>query len=172
MVTWLQSGTYPYKPNLYGPKGGSPTRSNRGQQYGRFPSQQGLILGATSKNINEKIEDCRTPPPLKHNDTALVGSGCTGHFLISNAPCLNKTLTTNPLTVRLPNGQTMKSTYTATLDIPQLRKSAKAAHIFPAMENNSLLSVDQLCDEGYFVLFRIDEVKILNEKTEKYHERK
>jgi hypothetical protein len=58
----------------------------------------------------------------------------------------------------------MKSTHTATLDIPQLRKSAKAAHIFPAMENNSLLSVEQLCDEGYFVLFSRDEVKILDEK--------
>jgi hypothetical protein len=58
----------------------------------------------------------------------------------------------------------MKSTHTATLDSPQLRKSAKAAHIFPAMENNSLLSVGQLCDEGYFVLFSINEVRILDEK--------
>jgi hypothetical protein len=58
----------------------------------------------------------------------------------------------------------MKSTHTATLDIPHLSKSTKAAHIFPAMENNSLLSVVQLCDEGYFVLFTIDEIKILNEK--------
>jgi hypothetical protein len=45
-----------------------------------------------------------------------------------------------------------------------LSKSAKAAHIFPAMENNSLLSVGKLCDEGYFVLFSRDEVKILDEK--------
>jgi hypothetical protein len=122
------------------------------------------LLGATSKNNNEKFDDCGTPPLLKHNETALVDSGCTGHFLLSNFPCLNKNLTTNPLTVRLPNGQTMKSTHTATLDITQLSKSAKAAHIFPAMENNSLLSVGQLCDEGYCLLFSIDEVKILNEK--------
>jgi hypothetical protein len=58
----------------------------------------------------------------------------------------------------------MKSTHTSTLDIPQLSKSAKAAHIFPSMENNSLLSVGQLCDEGYFVLFGRDEVNILDEK--------
>jgi hypothetical protein len=58
----------------------------------------------------------------------------------------------------------MKSTHTSTLDIPQLSESAKAAHIFPAMGNNSLLAVVQLLDEGYFVLFSIDEVKILNEK--------
>jgi hypothetical protein len=36
--------------------------------------------------------------------------------------------------------------------------------VFPAMKNNSLLSVGQLCDEGYFVLFSTDGVKILNEK--------
>jgi hypothetical protein len=58
----------------------------------------------------------------------------------------------------------MKSMYTSTLDIPQLSKSTKASHILPAMENNSLLSVGQLCDEGYFVLFSRDEVKILDEK--------
>jgi hypothetical protein len=50
----------------------------------------------------------------------------------------------------------MKSTHTATLDIPQLSKVAKAAHVFPEMENNSLLSMGQLCDEGYFVLFITD----------------
>jgi hypothetical protein len=115
-----------------------------------------------SKNNNEKIDDCRTPPLLKHNETALVDSGCTGHFILSNAPCLHKSVTTNPLTVRLPNGQTTKFTHTAILDIPQLSKAAKAAHIFPAVENNSLLSVGQLCDEGYYVLFSIDEVTILN----------
>jgi hypothetical protein len=58
----------------------------------------------------------------------------------------------------------MKSTHTATLDIPQLSKVAKAAHVFPAMENNSILSVRQLCYEGYSVLFSTDGVKILNEK--------
>jgi hypothetical protein len=126
-----------------------------------------LIFRAISKNSNEKSDDCRTPPPLKHNETTLVDSGFTGNFLLSNAPCLNKTLIINPLTVRLPNGQTMKSTHTATLDIPQLSKTAKEAHIFPAMESNSLLSVGQLCDEGYFVLFSIDEVKILYEKQKK-----
>jgi hypothetical protein len=77
---------------------------------------------------------------------------------------LNKTLTSNPLTVRFPNIQTTKSTHTATFDIPQLSKVATAAHVFPAMENNSLLSMEQLCDEGYSVFFSTDGVKIQNEK--------
>jgi hypothetical protein len=72
-------------------------------------------------------------------------------------------LTSTPLTVRLTNGQTMKSTHTSTLDIPQLSKVAKAAHVFPAMENNSLLSVGQLGDEGYSILFSTNGVTILHE---------
>jgi hypothetical protein len=146
------------------PKEGHQSEATEANNMGGSQVNRDWLVGATSKNNNEKFDDCRTPPPLKHNETALADSGFTGHFLLSNAPCLNKTLTTNHLTVILPNGQTMKSTHTVTLDIPQLSKAAKASHIFPAMENNSLLSVGQLCDEGYFVLFSSDEVKILDEK--------
>jgi hypothetical protein len=118
-------------------------------------------LGATYKNSSETFDDCRTPPLLKYNETALVDSGCTGHFLLPNAPCLDKKVTTNPLTVRFTNGKTMKSTHTAVLDIPELSKAATAVHIFAAMENNSLLSVGKLCDEGYSILFSINEVTIM-----------
>jgi hypothetical protein len=58
----------------------------------------------------------------------------------------------------------MKSTHTATLDIPQLSRVSKAVHVFPAMENNSLLSVVKLCDKGYSVLFNTNGVKILDDK--------
>jgi hypothetical protein len=121
-------------------------------------------LGATSKYNSETFDDCRTPPLLKNNETALVDSGCTGHFLLSNATCLNKKVTRNPLKVRLPNGKTMESTHTAFWDIPELSKAASSAHIFPAMKNNSLLSVGQLWNEGYLVLFSISEVIILDSK--------
>jgi hypothetical protein len=119
-------------------------------------------LGATSKNNNETFDDCRTPPLFNNNETALVYSGCTGHFSLTHAPCLNKKVASNPLTVRLPNGQTMDSRHRAFLDIPELSKAASVAHIFSAMENNSLLSVGQLCDEGYSVLFSIIKVTILD----------
>jgi hypothetical protein len=58
----------------------------------------------------------------------------------------------------------MESTHTAFFDIPELSKAASEAHIFPVMENNSLLSVGKLCDEGYSVLFSISEVTILDSK--------
>jgi hypothetical protein len=89
-----------------------------------------------------------------------VDSGCTGHFLLVNAPCLNKMKSRTPLTVRLPNGATMESSDTAELDIPELNAAASKAHVFSGMANHSLLSVGQLCDEGYIVTFRQASVTI------------
>jgi hypothetical protein len=106
------------------------------------------------------FEVCRTPPLLKQHETAIVDSGCTGHFILVNAPCLNKVKSRNPLTVRLPNGATMESSHTAELDIPELNAAASKAHVFPGMTNHSLLSVGQLFDEGYIVTFKQAEVTI------------
>jgi hypothetical protein len=83
-----------------------------------------------------------------------VDSGCTGHFLLVNAPCLNKIISRTPLTVRLPNGATMESSHTAELDIPKLNAAASKSHVFPGMDNHSFLLVGQLCDEGYVVTFK------------------
>jgi hypothetical protein len=64
--------------------------------------------------------------------------------------------------VLLPNGATMESTHTAELDIPELNAAASKAHVFPGMANHSLLSVGQLCDEGYTVTFKHASVTVCN----------
>jgi hypothetical protein len=56
----------------------------------------------------------------------------------------------------------MESSHTAELDIPELNAAASKAHVFPGMANHSLLSVIQLCDEGYIVTFKQAEVTICN----------
>jgi hypothetical protein len=84
--------------------------------------------------------------------------------LLINAPCRNKIKSQHPLRVRLPNGDTMDSSHTAALDIPELIEAALVAHVFPAMANNSLLSVGKLCNEGYYVTFKLDGVTIFNSK--------
>jgi hypothetical protein len=89
-----------------------------------------------------------------------VDSGCTVHFLLVNAPCLNKVKSRTPLTVRLPNGATMESSHTAELDIPELNAPASKVNVFPGMAHHSLLSVGQLCDEGYIVTFKKASVTI------------
>jgi hypothetical protein len=62
----------------------------------------------------------------------------------------------------LPNGATMESSHTADLDIPELNAAASKPHVFPGMANHSLLSVGQLCDEGYIVTFKQASVTICN----------
>jgi hypothetical protein len=96
-----------------------------------------------------------------------VDSGCTGQFTLVNAPCLNKVESRTPLTVRLPNGATMESSHTADLDIPKLNADASKAHVFPGMAHHYLLSVGQLCDEGYLVTFKHATVTICNSKSSK-----
>jgi hypothetical protein len=91
-----------------------------------------------------------------------VDSECTDHFLLVNAPCLNKFKSRTPLTVRLPNGATMESSHTAELDIPELNAAASKARVFPGMANHSLLSVRQLCEKGYIVSFKNALVTVCN----------
>jgi hypothetical protein len=93
-----------------------------------------------------------------------VDSGCTGHFLLVNAICLNKVKSRTPLTVRLPNGATMESYHTAELDIPELNAAASKAHVSPGMANHSLLSFGQLCDEVYIVTFKQAAVTICDSR--------
>jgi hypothetical protein len=64
--------------------------------------------------------------------------------------------------VRLPNRATMESSHTAELDIPESSANASKAHLFPGMANHSLLSVGQLCDEGYIVTFKNASVTVCN----------
>jgi hypothetical protein len=58
----------------------------------------------------------------------------------------------------------MECSHTAELDIPELNATASKAHVFPGMDNHSLLSVGQLCDEGYIVTFKHASVTVCNSK--------
>jgi hypothetical protein len=96
-----------------------------------------------------------------------VDPGCTGIFLLVNAPCLNKVESRTPLTVRLPNGATMKSSHTDDFDIPKLNTAVSKAHVSPEIAHHSLLSVGQLCDEGYIVTFKQYTVTSCNSESSK-----
>jgi hypothetical protein len=108
------------------------------------------------------FEVCRTPPLLEPHETAIVDSRCTSHFLLVNAPCLNKVKYQTHLKVRLTNGATMESSHTADLDIPELNAAASKEHVFPGMANHYLLSIRQLCNKGYKVNFKNATVTVCN----------
>jgi hypothetical protein len=66
------------------------------------------------------------------------------------------------LEVRLPNGDTITSTHTATLNMPSLPQAARLAHILPGLAQHSLLSVGQMCDSGCSVTFTASSVTVTN----------
>jgi hypothetical protein len=94
--------------------------------------------------------------------TALLDSGWTAHFLLVNAKCSNKKSTTTSLAVRLPNGDTIMPTHTATLNMPSLPQTARQAHILPGLAQHSLLSGGQMCDSGCSVTFTASNVTVTN----------
>jgi hypothetical protein len=61
----------------------------------------------------------------------------------------------------------MESSHTADLDISESNAAASKAHVFPGMAHHSLLSVGQLCDEGYIVTFRQETATICNSVSSK-----
>jgi hypothetical protein len=101
-------------------------------------------------------------PSQPSSCTALLDSGCTAYFIMENGKCSNKQYTTTPLEVRLPNGDTITSTHTATLNMPSLPQAARLAHILPGLAQHSLLSVRQMCDSGCSVTFTASNATVTN----------
>jgi hypothetical protein len=105
-----------------------------------------------------------TPSPQSQS-TDLLDSGCTVHFLLANTQCTKTLLTETPLEVRLTNGATIASTYTATLNLPSLSHTARQAHILPGLAQHSLLSVGKMCDSGCAVTLTATKLAVTNDAT-------
>ena len=97
-------------------------------------------------------------------DYVIADAGATGHFLLPEAPVVNKSETTNPLTIHLPGGDTLSSTNTCDVDIPCLPKKARRAHIVPGLAHSSLISIKVLCEHGCTVLYKGDHCKVYEGK--------
>jgi hypothetical protein len=121
-------------------------------------STKGKDTGLTAANVgsanylNSKV----TPPytsQLPSSSSAIAGSGTTGHYILNNSPCYDKTIATMPIKVQLPNGSTITSTHTCKINLPGLPDAAKIAHIFPSLIDHALLSIGQFCDRGCEAIF-------------------
>jgi hypothetical protein len=104
-------------------------------------------------------------PSIPSQSTTLLDSGCTAHYLLANAKFSNKKPTATSLTVILPNGDTITSTHTATLNMPSLPHTARQAHILTGLAQHSLLSVGQMCDSDCSVTFTAADVTVKNGKS-------
>ena len=101
------------------------------------------------------VNDASTPP------AANADTGSTGHYMaISDAQWLtNMQPTSRGIEVNLPDGSTIKSTHTASLDLPSLPAAAQVAHVFPGL-TGSLLSIGVLCDFGCTAVYDATSVTI------------
>ena len=84
---------------------------------------------------------------------AIPDSSCTSHFLGANTPFTNKIATTNGILVGLPNGDNMQAIHTSLLPFPRISLATCRASIFPALQNRALISIRQLCDNGFSATF-------------------
>ena len=84
---------------------------------------------------------------------AILDSGATSHFLVTEAPTSEITIATVPIRVTIPDGSQVQSTHTCKLAIPELPDIARIRHIIPGLASHSLLSVVKLCNARCEVSF-------------------
>jgi hypothetical protein len=94
------------------------------------------------------------------NDTEILDSGFTSIFLSATVPCSNKQEAHVPLSVNMPNGNTIQLSHTCDLLLTDFPPQARKAHILPGLVHNSLISVGKLCDNGCNITFTQEQVTV------------
>jgi hypothetical protein len=94
----------------------------------------------------------------------MADTGATDTYLTVDHPVHNIRPTTQPITVYSASGDAMLSTHEVDLNLPQLRPEARGAHILPGLKC-SLLSIGNICDSDYKVLFDKNKMEITDNDT-------
>ena len=114
---------------------------------------------------------CTTIPPASINNlslpspSAILDSGCTGHYFPPGFPLSNVQPNHHSLQVKLPDSSYIQSTHTANVPIPTLPPSATQAHVFPHL-HSALMSVGKICDADCSVTFTSRQVTIVNSQDD------
>ena len=89
---------------------------------------------------------------VANNNLAILDTGCSCQCLGNDAYFDNKLSTTHGITIGIPNGQSIKASHTADLDLNDLPidlpPSAKHASVFKKLQHAALISIAQFCDVG------------------------
>jgi hypothetical protein len=81
----------------------------------------------------------------------VLDSGATSHFVrgADNLPATGSLR----MSVKLPNGESIKATHTVDLLFEHLLPGARHAHVLPHLTTHSLVSILKLTDAGYMTVF-------------------
>eukprot|EP00804_Cyclotella_cryptica_P019007 CCRYP_006480-RA/>CCRYP_006480-RA protein AED:0.25 eAED:0.14 QI:0/0/0/1/1/1/2/0/936 len=90
----------------------------------------------------------QTPASDRLQNYGIADTGATSIFFTAEATGKNKKPTSNPLQVRIPDGNYLSSTHTMELDLDNLPPEAKQGHVIPGMKGHTLVSLVQLCNAG------------------------
>jgi hypothetical protein len=96
------------------------------------------------------------------DDTAILDSVYKSNLLSATAPCTSKQAAHIPISVNMPNGQSIRSSHTCDLLLTELPPQARKAHVLTYLVHTSLISVGQLCDNGCNITFNKDTVSVMN----------
>jgi hypothetical protein len=77
---------------------------------------------------------------------------------------IDRIITTEPITITIPDGSTMRSTHEGFLDIPELPREATRVHVVPELNTHSLLSLGQLCNAGCEAVVTSNKIEVTYKK--------
>jgi hypothetical protein len=99
-----------------------------------------------------RTERTSTTSPLIPNSHGIADTGATTVLVMAEKPMQNVRIAPNPLTIKLPDGNTVRSTHICDVEIPGLPYVLEG-HIVPALNVASLIGIRILCKIGCRVVF-------------------
>ena len=93
---------------------------------------------------------------------SVADSGTTRHYITTTTPCLDKRIATNPIPIKMPNGEIITSTHIALLPQNNLPENARKAHHFPSLQKPPI-SIGTLCANNCIAVFDAKRVTIYDQ---------
>ena len=95
---------------------------------------------------------------------AVADSGTTGHYITPTTPCTNKQTATQPIPIKMPNGEIITSSHIALLPQHNFPDKARQAHIFTG-QKKPLISIGNICENNCIAVFDEKRVTIYDKST-------
>ena len=114
------------------------------------PPSLSASVGPSSATVQSKQQHCAT-----------ANAGSTGHFLSIHAPHAKKKQAILPIHVASPDHAAMALTHVVKVPSEGPQRQAHEGHLFLALGNTLLISVEQLCDHECATQFDETTVTIL-----------